>query len=116
MGLRGRWKDADRGQQGEGRGCGNQGEGTKPAVIRGRLPKHQKLGLPGTGERVGGVARSKKRLGEPLRCSRLCAAGAPAMFCLASVMMLALGSTVPPRLWDKEPTDWPLLRVIYPRN
>ena len=30
-----------------------------------------KLGLPGTGERVGGVARSKKRLGEPLRC-RLC--------------------------------------------
>ena len=59
-----------RGQQGGGEGCvENQKEGTKQAVRKQAAVLHPEAGGVGyKGKRVGGVATSKRRLGEPLRC------------------------------------------------
>lgn len=54
-----------------GGGAGNQEEGTERAVRRQAAGQHPEAGVAGKRGGRGGVARSKKRLGEPLRC-RLC--------------------------------------------
>lgn len=105
-----KWRD---GRTADGEGSKEVGRGVQEIRKReqsgqsgGRLLcRTLKLGLPGTGERVGGVARSKKRLGEPLRC-RLVWAGCSHVLSGFS-HDVGLGAPLSHRGCDKEPTDWP---------
>lgn len=95
-GAKGRWKDCRprRAARRWGGGAGNQGEGTKQAVRRQAAVPHPEAGVAGPGRKVGGVAKKVKRGWEAPEMQAVCGLGAP-MFCLASVMMLALGLHCP---------------------
>lgn len=95
-----------RGQQGGGEGCvENQKEGTKRAVRRQAAVLHPEDGGVGCMGGVGGVATSKRRLGEPPRCRlRACCVGTGCSHVLSgSAAMLALGLNCPTLTVMKSP-------------
>ena len=82
-------------------GCaGNQEEGTERAIRRQAAGPHPEAGVAWKRGGRGGVARSKKRLGEPLRC-RLCVGWVLPCSAWLQSWCWPWGSTVPPWLWRR---------------